>query len=143
MQSHPQSLQADSHRRHHPELTEAGRATSRQIKDIITIVICFLALILGYETNQIPGGFLSLTFRLPSTSGIRGSLKKRRRPVALVFVGSPVPMKRDDSSERSALLTMAYFHPWTLRKDDAQEDHVPFAGSLRIIQHGKNILPLA
>ena len=40
-------------------------------------------------------------------------------------------MKRDDSSERSALLTMAYFHPWTLRKDDAQEDHVPFAGSLR------------
>ena len=41
-------------------------------------------------------------------------------------------MKRDDSSERSALLTMAYFHSWTFKKDDAQEDHVPFAGSLRI-----------
>ena len=26
---------------------------------------------------------------------------------------------------------MAYFHPWTLRQQDAEEDHVPFAGCLR------------
>ena len=40
-------------------------------------------------------------------------------------------MKRDDSSDRSALLTMSYFHSWTLRQHDAQGDHVPFAGGLR------------
>ena len=48
-----------------------------------------------------------------------------------MFVGSPVPMKRADSGERSALLTMAYFHPWTLRKDDGDDDIVPYAGKLR------------
>ena len=50
-------------------------------------------------------------------------------------------MKRDDSSERFAFLTMAYFHPWTLGKDDAQEDHVPFAGSLLSFSKWENILP--
>ena len=39
-------------------------------------------------------------------------------------------MKRDDSSERSALLTMSYFHPWTLRQEDAEDNHVTFAGGL-------------
>lgn len=58
-------------------------------------------------------------------------IKKRNRPVAPTFVGSPVPMKRDDSANRSAMLTMAYFHPWTLRGKDAQDKVVPFAGHLR------------
>ena len=40
-------------------------------------------------------------------------------------------MKRNDSSERSALLTMSYFHPWTLRQEDAEDNQVPFAGCLR------------
>ena len=26
---------------------------------------------------------------------------------------------------------MTYFHPWTLRQQDVEEDHVPFAGCLR------------
>ena len=58
-------------------------------------------------------------------------IKKRNRPVAPMFIGSPVPMKRDDSAERSAMLTMAYFHPWTLRSHDAEGSVVPFAGNLR------------
>ena len=40
-------------------------------------------------------------------------------------------MKRGDSTERSALLTMTYFYPWTLRSQEADEDHVPVAGCLR------------
>ena len=42
-----------------------------------------------------------------------------------------MPPKRDDSSERSALLTMSDFHPWTLRQEDAEDHHVLFAGCLR------------
>ena len=48
-----------------------------------------------------------------------------------MFIGFPVLMKRDDSAERSAMLTMAYFHPWTLRSHDAEGSVVPFAGHLR------------
>ena len=40
-------------------------------------------------------------------------------------------MKRADSFERSAMLTMSCYHPWTLRQEDAEENHVPFAGCLR------------
>ena len=40
-------------------------------------------------------------------------------------------MKTQDSSDRSAMLTMAYFHPWTLRKSDAEGSAVPCAGNLR------------
>ena len=56
---------------------------------------------------------------------------KRNRPVAPMFIGSPVPFKQDSSAERSAMLTMAYFHPWTLRHNDEEESYVPYAGSLR------------
>ena len=58
-------------------------------------------------------------------------IKKRNRPVAPMFIGSPVPMKRDDSAERSAMLTMVYFHPWTLRYRSEDGTVVPFAGNLR------------
>ena len=40
-------------------------------------------------------------------------------------------MKRDDSSERSAMLTMSYFHLWTLRHEDAEDNHVLFAVCLQ------------
>ena len=42
-----------------------------------------------------------------------------------------MPLKRDDSFERSALLTMSHFYPWTLRQEDAEDNHVSFAGCLR------------
>ena len=57
-------------------------------------------------------------------------IKKRRRPVAPMFIGSPVPLKGCDA-ERSAMLTMIYFRPWTLRNDYAEDRYVPYAGQLR------------
>ena len=53
-----------------------------------------------------------------------------------MLVGSPVPMKSADSGERSALLTMAYFHPWTLRIDDGDDNIVLYAARLR--QQGRS-----
>ena len=47
-----------------------------------------------------------------------------------MFLGSPVPEKGCDS-ERSAMLTMVYFRPWTLWPDYGEERYVPYAGKLR------------
>ena len=58
-------------------------------------------------------------------------ISKRPRPVAPMFIGSPIPLRHSDSADRSAMLTMAYFRPWTLRKEEAEESVVPFAGCLR------------
>ena len=58
-------------------------------------------------------------------------MQKRPRPHVPTFMGSPVPTKTNDASERSAMITMAYFHPWTLREDEEEGDVVPYAGSLR------------
>ena len=57
-------------------------------------------------------------------------IKKRRRPVAPMFIGSPVPLKGCDA-DRSAMLTMVYFRPWTLQPDYEEERFVPYAGRLR------------
>ena len=42
--------------------------------------------------------------------------------------GCPVP--RNGALEDNAQIMMAYFHPWTLRANDADE-HAPFAGGLK------------
>ena len=41
-------------------------------------------------------------------------LRRRRRPVAPHFKGCPIPKHFPGSGERNAMLTMIYFHPWTL-----------------------------
>ena len=48
---------------------------------------------------------------VPTTQHFRHTwvIAKRPRPVSPLFIGSPVPQKRDDASERSAILTMTYF----------------------------------
>ena len=70
---------------------------------------------------------------VPTTKHLRHVwiIKKRRRPHVPTFMGSPVPSKRNDAAEHSAVLTMAYFHPWTLRADEEEGEVVPYAGSLR------------
>ena len=70
---------------------------------------------------------------VPTTQHFRHTwvITKRPRPVAPLFIGAPVPQKRNAAFERSALLTMAYFRPWTLRQGDADAAHVPHAGCLR------------
>ena len=69
----------------------------------------------------------------PTTQHVRHTwvIVKRHRTVAPMFAGAPVPQKRDDAADKSALLTTAFFHPWTLRHDDADALHVLFAGCLR------------
>ena len=69
---------------------------------------------------------------VPATQGFRHTwvLKRRRRLRVPTFAGAPVPKRSAGETERSAMLTMTYFHPWTLRKADADE-HVAFAGALR------------
>ena len=57
-------------------------------------------------------------------------MRRRKRPSVPSFAGSPVPKHASGEHERSAAIVLAYFHPWTLRQQDADE-HVPWAGSLR------------
>ena len=131
MLSDPQSLQDQNHRRHHAELTEAGehklKANNKYAQDSELLPG------IDYSVKTSPDSSWLPFPDTPSTQHFCHTwiIEKRKRSVAPLFVGSPVPMKRDDSSERSAMLTMSYFHPWTLRQEDAEENHVPFAGCLR------------
>ena len=52
---------------------------------------------------------------IPSTQHFRHTwiIEKRNRPVAPLFIGFPTPMKRDDSSEQSALLTLSDFYTFS------------------------------
>lgn len=72
----------------------------------------------------------------PATAQIRNTwiIKRRRRPTAPTFMGAPVLTRAKQANERSCLLTMAYFHPWTLRAKDAEDKIVPYAGALRTHQ---------
>ena len=65
-----------------------------------------------------------------ASSAHLGILVRRARPRVPTFFGAPIPAHRPGEQQRSAAIVMAYFHPWTLRKADADE-HVKYAGSLR------------
>ena len=47
-------------------------------------------------------------------------LQRRKRPVVPCFgAGAPVPSQQAKSSERNCRIIMTHFHPWTMRKEDA------------------------
>ena len=73
---------------------------------------------------------------LPSTSHFRHTwiLQRRRRARAPSFAGAPLPKHGKDDSERSAMIVMAYFHPWTLQLLKEGDEHVPHASQLRGVQ---------
>ena len=50
---------------------------------------------------------------------------------APAFIGAPIPQRKLGETERAAMITMAYFHPWTLRAADEEHSLVPYAGKLR------------
>ena len=54
-------------------------------------------------------------------------LKRGKDPV---FQHTPLPRSGLGQTERSAAIIMTYFHPFTLRPEDADE-HVRFVGGLR------------
>ena len=131
MLSDPQSLEDQHHKRYHAELTEAGRhklqanTTCSQDSELHPGI--------DYCVNSNPNSSWLSFPDIPSTQYFCHTwiIENRRRYAALLFVGSPVPVQRADSFERSAMLTMSYVHPWTLRQEDAEENDVPFAGCLR------------
>ena len=50
---------------------------------------------------------------------------------APAFIGDPIPHRRPGETERAAMITMTYFHLWTLRAADEAQSLVPYAGNLR------------
>ena len=107
MLSDPQSLQYGNHRHHHAEFTEVGKektkANTNDDQD------SELRPGIDYCVKKKPDSWWLPFPDIPSTQHFRHTwiIEKRKRSVAPLFVGSPVPMKRDDSSERSAMLTMS------------------------------------
>ena len=104
------TLEEDGRFEHHARLTETGKEALEVAK------------------NSRRGPFLDL----PSTQGFRHTwiLVRRHRPKAPSFAGAPLPRHRPGEQKRSGAIVLAYFHPWTLRLEDAEE-HVPHAGRLR------------
>ena len=128
--SYPQTLEEACDPRHHAELTDAGLAKIMNREPHKPPP----ELLPGIDYTVKDGGDDWLAYPdLPTTANLRHTwiMQKRRRPTVPTFLGSPVPSKRNDASELSAMLTMAYFHPWTLRRDEEEGDVVPYAGSLR------------
>ena len=126
--NYPQSLHGHTSDVYHASLTDAGLqlltdSTSRHPKLEAGIHYVVKE---GQHANWIAYPACSATESFRHTYII----KKRRRPAAPMFIGSPVPLKGCDA-ERSALLTMVYFRPWTLRLDYEEDRYVPYAGRLR------------
>ena len=69
---------------------------------------------------------------IPSTQHFRHTwvLERRRRAKIPSLAGAPVPRHGDREGSRAAMITMAYFRPWTLRVSDACSD-VAYVGRLR------------
>ena len=128
--SYPQSLEDACDPKHHAELTDVGMAKLRDRERGSPTP----ELNPGHDYVVKDGGDDWLAFPdLPTTAHFRNTwiIKKRRRSKAPTFMGAPVPSKGNNASEHSALLTMAYFHPWTLRAEEEEVDAVPYAGCLR------------
>ena len=90
MFSYPQSLQDGNHRRHHAELTEVGRAKLKANKRYHHD--CGLFPGIDYRVKGEPDPRWLSFPDIPSTQHFRHMwiIEKRCRPVAPVFVGSPV-----------------------------------------------------
>ena len=129
MLKYPQSLHDAHNDKYHAELTAEGvelLTLSRSRTPKLEAGIHYRVKEGQHRTwISYPSGFATDSFRHTWV------ISKRPRPVAPMFIGTPIPLRTDDSADRSAMLTMAYFHPWTLRKDDAEASYVPFAGGLR------------
>ena len=125
----------------HAELTELGKKKLQDAQDLRA----------EGEKNAIPEMYSGVDYvvrnpgkdenwlpfpDVPSTQHFRHTwvLVRRKRPVAPSFCGSPIPRHRKGEGERAAKITMAYFHPWTLRPTDICA-HVPHASQLKGNHH--------
>ena len=127
--NYPQTLQGSESEVYHAALTDAGKqrlADSQVINPKLEPGV-------DYRVKEgLHADWIAFP-ESPITEMIRHKwiIKRRSRPCAPMFLGSPVPVKGCDS-QRSAMLTMVYFRPWTLWPDYEEEQrYVPYAGKLR------------
>ena len=128
--SYPLRREDSANKCHHAHLTASGKDKLAQKTDA------------DVENELIPG--IDYTVKdgiagvwlpfpdIPSTQHFRHTwiLQRRRRPKAPSFAGAPLPRHSSGEAERGAMLTMAYFHPWTLRADE-EDVEVLDVGNLR------------
>lgn len=109
MVSYPQSLHDADDDEYHASLTEAGVALlikSKNRKPKLNAGVNYRVKHTPPDDRiPYPEGAVNVIFRHTWI------IQKRNRLVAPISTGSPVPLKREDSADRSAMLTMAYFHP--------------------------------
>ena len=69
---------------------------------------------------------------IPSLQRIRHTwmITRNERPKNPTFHQAPMPKRKEQHEERNALITMSYFHPFTLQ-EDFQDEHVPHITNLR------------
>ena len=128
--SNPQEVRDVDHPLHDVTMTDAGiqqlkaqdeNGTEAELEPGIDYVV------------KSDGGQWWLSFPdLPSTQHFRHEwiMKRRLRDYAPTVLGSPFPQRRTGDANRSALITLTYFHPWTLSAQDSTP-HVPYIGHLR------------
>ena len=57
-------------------------------------------------------------------------MRRLPRPNDPAFIGAPIPHRCRGEGDRPSMITMAYFHSWTLRNEEA-DAYVSYAGSIR------------
>jgi len=129
--SYPQSTADEKNAKHHACLTESGRAklkicsdARRDRQDLEPGA--------DYVVKD-EGGVDWLAYPdTPATAHFRHTwiLRRRTRPKAPSFAGSPIPRHRAGEAERAAMIVATYFRAWTLRGDEADEE-VVYCGRLR------------
>ena len=129
---YPMRLDEDENPKYHATLTQRGVSKIKSLAH-------------GYNIDMEPeldylvkdsGGVDWLPFAdTGSTKHFRHTwmLVRRRRPTVPSFHGAPVPRHAVGQQQRAAMIVMTYFHPWTLRQQDA-DIHVPHVGELRCAQ---------
>ena len=127
--SYPTTLRAAQDSEHHALLTDTGVAKLKAQSCGEPV-----EMIGGVDYEVKAGGVDWYSYpNTPSTAHFRHTwvIQRRKRPRAPSFAGAPLPRHAAGESRRAALITMTYFHPWTLRLKESHTEHVPHASQLR------------
>ena len=127
---YPQTLRDASNPRHHVRLAEDGKAKMEAHQGTFDDA----ELTAGVDYVVKDGGSSWLPYpQGPGTEHFRHIWIIQRRACmhAPAFIGAPIPHRRPAETERAGMITMAYFHRWTLRAADETQSIVPYAGNLR------------
>ena len=110
---YPQSIKEDESGACHAKLTAAG------VKKLKAQADSELVPGIDYIVKEQGGVDWLPLENAPGTASLRHEwiLERRRRPMTPHFKGCPLPKHQPGATERNAKITMAYFHPWTLRED--------------------------